>query len=193
MGRYQFLVVDSHLSDLERELTQFGHVLSAQTPPKARTEYYACILDYARSAFMKAVFGSLLCLVCTLAFAEQYGAPIQGKNPVSLQTAIGQLDKAPVANVLVESKVDKVCTVKGCWMGLTSKSGDVRVTFKDYGFFVPPKLVGKTVLVEGTLEKVTMSLEETKHYVKDAGGDPSKVTEPRVEYRIVATGIEVKG
>jgi hypothetical protein len=48
-------------------------------------------------------------------------------------------------------------------------------------------------LVEGTLEKVVMTLEDTKHYVKDAGGDPSQVTSPRTEYRIVASGVEVKG
>jgi hypothetical protein len=141
---------------------------------------------------MKAVLGALLCLVCPFAIAEHYGSPIAGRDSISLQTAIEQLDQKPVVNVLVESKVDKVCTVKGCWLGLTNSAGDVRVTFKDYAFFVPPSLIGRTVLVEGTLEKVTMSLEETKHYVKDAGGDPSKVTQPRIEYRIVATGIEVK-
>jgi hypothetical protein len=141
---------------------------------------------------MRALLGVLLGLACTVAAAEHYGAPIATGRPISLPEAIKQLDQKPVANVLVESKVEKVCTVKGCWMGLTNAAGDVRVTFKDYAFFVPPSLIGKTVLVEGTLEKVTMSLEDTKHYVKDAGGDPSKVTQPRVEYRIVAKGVEVK-
>jgi hypothetical protein len=77
-------------------------------------------------------------------------------------------------------------------MALTGAGEDVRVTFKDYGFFVPSSIIGKTVLVEGTLEKVVMSLEDTKHYVKDAGGDPSTVTQPRTEYRIVATGVQAK-
>lgn len=140
---------------------------------------------------MKALFGLLLCFVCTLAAAaEQYGKPITARNAVSLQAAIKQLETGPAANVVVESKVGKICKEEGCWLGLTSASGDVRVTFKD--FFVPPRLLGKTVLVEGTLEKVSMSLEETRHYVKDAGGDPSRVTEPGVEYRIAATGVEVK-
>lgn len=135
----------------------------------------------------------VLCTVATLAGAEQYGAPIKGKSPVSLQAAIEQLASKPKADVLIESKVDAVCVVKGCWMALTDSGGDVRVTFKDYGFFVPGSIIGKTVLVEGTLEKVVMSLEDTKHYVKDAGGDPSTVTQPRTEYRIVASGVQVKG
>src|SRR5262245_19967035 len=142
---------------------------------------------------MRTSLGLALFLLTTLAAAaEHYGAPIAQTTPVSLKTAIAQLDRGPVANVVIESKVDQVCTVKGCWMGLTNAAGGVRVTFKDYAFFVPASLIGKTVLVEGTLEKVTMSLEDTKHYVKDAGGDPSKVTEPRVEYRIVAKGVEVR-
>ena len=141
---------------------------------------------------MKYVLAALLCCWTAIAAAEQYGAPISAKNPLSLQAALKKLDTVPSANVLIESKVDKVCVVKGCWMALTNARDDVRVTFKDYGFFVPASIIGKTVLVEGTLEKVVMSLEDTKHYVKDAGGDPSTVTQPRTEYRIVASGVSVK-
>ena len=142
---------------------------------------------------MKVILAFLLATVSTLAAAEHYGAPVKAAKPVSLEAAIKQLANANSANVLVESKVEKICVVKGCWMGLVNNTGDVRVTFKDYAFFVPPSLIGKTVVVEGKLEKVTMTLEETKHYVKDAGGDPSTVTSPRVEYRIVASGVEVRG
>jgi len=141
---------------------------------------------------MKYVVTTLLCCWATIASAEHYGAPIKAKNPLTLQAALKQLDAAPSADVLIESQVDKVCVVKGCWMALTNNKDDVRVTFKDYGFFVPASIIGKTVIVEGKLEKVVMSLEDTKHYVKDAGGDPSTVTKPRTEYRIVASGVEVK-
>jgi hypothetical protein len=133
-----------------------------------------------------------LVLLPTIVFAEQYGAPIAGKNALSLPAAIALLRTKASSPVLIESKVDKICVVKGCWLGLVDAKNDVRVTFKDYAFFVPASLIGKTVIVEGVLEKVTMTLEETKHYVKDAGGDPATVTQPRVEYRIVASGVEVK-
>jgi Domain of unknown function (DUF4920) len=141
---------------------------------------------------MKYVVAMFLCCWAAIASAEHYGAQIKAKNPLSLQAALRQLDSMPSADVLIESKVDKVCEVKGCWMALTNAKDDVRVTFKDYGFFVPSSIIGKTVLVQGKLEKVVMSLEDTKHYIKDAGGDPSKVTTPRTEYRIVASGVEVK-
>ena len=141
---------------------------------------------------MKYVVTMVLCCWATVVSAEHYGAQIQAKNPLTLQAALKKLDSTPTADVLIESKVDKVCVVKGCWMALTNEKQDVRVTFKDYGFFVPSSIIGKTVLVEGKLEKVVMSLEDTKHYVKDAGGDPTTVTQPRTEYRIVASGVEVK-
>jgi hypothetical protein len=63
-------------------------------------------------------------LVESLEIARHYGGPITGRDPVSLQTAIEQLDRKPVANVLVESKVDKVCTVKG-WFARTSRISQV--------------------------------------------------------------------
>jgi hypothetical protein len=138
------------------------------------------------------VAGMLLGSLASIASTENYGAAITKNKPLSLETAIGQLENKAKAEVLVESKVAAVCVVKGCWMALTTPQNEVRVTFKDYGFFVPSSIIGKTVLVEGTLEKVMMSLEDTKHYVKDAGGDPSTVTQPRTEYRIVANGVAVK-
>lgn len=141
---------------------------------------------------MKIVLGFALGLVTTLACAEQYGAPLTRRDPLTLEAAVKQLDGKSAATVLVESKVDKVCEAKGCWLGLKSDSGELHVTFKDYAFFVPQSLIGKTVLVEGRLEKATMTLEETRHYVKDAGGDPAKVTQPRVHYQLVASGVEVK-
>ena len=53
-------------------------------------------------------------------------------------------------------------------MNLESDSGDVRVTFKDYGFFVPMSLVGKKVFVRGSFKKHMMSVEEAKHFAEDA-------------------------
>jgi hypothetical protein len=142
---------------------------------------------------MKLIVGLACVLFSGVVMAEHYGAPLDSRTAVSVDSAIQQLAGKRSAAVVVQSKVAKVCQAKGCWLGLSNASGEVRVTFKDYGFFVPPSLIGKTVLVEGVLEKVTLSLAETRHYVRDAGGDPAKVTQPRVEYRIVASGVEVKG
>jgi hypothetical protein len=46
--------------------------------------------------------------------------------------------------------------------------------------------------VEGTLEKIELSLADSKHLIEDAGGDPEMVTEPILEYQFVASGVTVK-
>ena len=40
--------------------------------------------------------------------------------------------------VTVEGTVNRVCQMKGCWMELVPSGADrgIRVTFKDYAFFV---------------------------------------------------------
>lgn len=141
---------------------------------------------------MKITLGVLLSLISSLACAEQYGATITMKHPVSLEAAVKQLGVQASAEVLLESKVDKVCKERGCWIGLTSASGDIHVTFENEAFFVPLTLMGKTVLAQGKLTRVAMTLEQTRQYVKGSGGDPAKVREPGVRYELVASGIEVK-
>jgi hypothetical protein len=120
---------------------------------------------------MRIAIGVLLLVAGALAQAENYGAPITMKDPITLEAAVAQLDAASTADVLIESKVDKVCKMEGCWLGLKSASSELHVTFKDHSFFVPQTLIGKTVLVQGRL---------------------SKVTQPSVRYELVASGVEVR-
>jgi hypothetical protein len=120
-------------------------------------------------------------------FAEEYGGKITAKDRITLAKA---LESKSGKNLLVQAKVGKVCQKKGCWMTLESKNGDIRVTFKDYSFFVPMSLIGKNVLVQSDLIEKKMTLEETRHYILDEDGDPSNITEARTEYRIVASGIK---
>ncbi|MBD64980.1 MAG: hypothetical protein CME62_07215 [Halobacteriovoraceae bacterium] len=119
---------------------------------------------------------------------QTYGDKITLKNPVSLAAAIeANSDK----EMLIRSKVTKVCKMKGCWMMLEDKNKEYRVTFSDYGTTVPMTLIGKEILVQGKIKQKKLTLKQTKHYVEDEGGDPSKITEPRTEYRVVASGVKV--
>ncbi|MGH1471387.1 MAG: DUF4920 domain-containing protein [Cellvibrionaceae bacterium] len=135
-------------------------------------------------------------LTSTAHSAETFGDPISisHSQSMSIEKAIQfyehdvSKDKKPA---LITAQVISICETKGCWMGLETEAEDIRVTFKNYGFFVPPTLVGKTVDIQGTIKKVTLSLKDTKHYVKDAGGDPETVTEPKIEYQIIATGVQI--
>ena len=120
---------------------------------------------------------------------ENFGKPFSLKSkPMTLAQAMKAPSKSPV---LLKAKVGKVCKKKGCWMSLENKTGEVRVTFENYGFFVPISLIGKNVLIEGVLNSHKMTLKETKHFVEDEGGDPKAITQARTEYRVVATSVKL--
>ena len=45
----------------------------------------------------------------------------------------------------------------------------MRVTFKDYGFFVPKKSAGYIAIVQGEVRKEWVDVETLRHYAEDAG------------------------
>lgn len=124
--------------------------------------------------------------------ADQYGAAISDGAITSIEEAIAATEAGRTDTMRIEAEVTSVCQAKGCWLGFTHEAGDIRVTFKDYGFFVPFSIRGKIARVEGTMEKIELSLADSKHLVEDAGGDPATVTEPIVEYQFIAAGVAIQ-
>lgn len=98
--------------------------------------------------------------------------------------------------VQLRGKVSSVCQVKGCWMVLDLANGqETRVTFKDYGFFVPTDLVGKEVVVNGMARVDLISEEDLKHYARDAGKTEEEIRNiqgSRKSYSLVAEGVIVE-
>lgn len=96
-------------------------------------------------------------------------------------------------NLTVEGQIARVCQEKGCWMELTEKEGDpgMRITFKDYAFFVPTDSQGKKVKAEGKLELKVMPKEQVEHLVGE--GSKLKVNPDGTANTVslVASGVEV--
>lgn len=146
------------------------------------------------------LFISLFALASMGAFAQNsvsyYGKKIteNGAIPATqLTTKMGNKDQMPVK---VEGTVESVCKVKGCWMKVKTGEGQtMRVMFKDYAFFVPKDIVGKTVVVDGLAETSTTSVDELRHYAEDAGKSKeeiAKITEPEKALTFMADGVIVK-
>ena len=115
------------------------------------------------------------------------------KFDASKATAVSSL--ATAGGALVKATVAEVCPKKGCWMSVNgTKPGEkVRVTFKDYGFFVPTQLVGKEVALQGNYVKHVESVEEQKHLLKDANRPQAEidaVTKPKETLRFIAIGVK---
>jgi hypothetical protein len=99
------------------------------------------------------------------------------------------------ADVKVIAKVVDVCPKKGCWMALEMPDNSkVFVKMKDYGFFVPMAMIGKTIVIDGEARNITTSVDELKHYAEDAKKSKEEIaaiTAPKQEIRLTAKGILV--
>lgn len=95
----------------------------------------------------------------------------------------------------LKGKVLEVCPKKGCWMNVQlADQTEVFVKMKDYGFFVPADIEGKTVLMEGEAYKELTSVEEQRHYAEDAKKSQAEIesiTEPKEKFRFTANNILV--
>jgi hypothetical protein len=99
-------------------------------------------------------------------------------------------------NIKLEATVDAVCQKKGCWMELKNNDGtSLRVTFKDYAFFMPKDGAGLTAIVDGIAKVEVTSIADLQEYAKDDGQskeDIAKITEPKKELVFEAKGVILK-
>jgi uncharacterized protein DUF4920 len=92
--------------------------------------------------------------------------------------------------------INEVCSKKGCWMMLDLGDGkDMRVTFLDYGFFMPKDAAGKIAIVKGVAIMDTTDVATLKHYLEDANATQEEIdaiTEPEFNFAFEATGVIIK-
>lgn len=72
---------------------------------------------------------------------------------------------------------------------------EMRVTFKDYAFFVPKDSDGKEATFKGTATFDTTSVADLQHYASDEGlaqEEIDKITEPEIALVFEATGVVIK-
>ena len=152
---------------------------------------------------MKQLFFSLILFLSLSAFAQPKAAN-KGVEYGAGATAIGALEVNLLEEKLVTAEkftgkvkgtVSKVCEKKGCWMTLAQTDGEgIMIRFKDYKFFMPMDIVGKDVVLQGTAQRTTTSVEELKHYAEDAGKSKEeieKITTPKTAIEFIATGVLV--
>lgn len=133
------------------------------------------------------------------AFAQSdsyFGEKINDKGAVTATELPKKMGSKEKMTAKVTGTVESVCQAKGCWMKVKTTDGQtMRVSFKDYGFFVPKDIAGKTVVIDGEAKMKTTSVAELQHYAEDAGkskDEIAKITEPKRELTFVADGVIVK-
>lgn len=143
---------------------------------------------------------NILFLLAFITAGTAFGQTIYGEKT----TAGGAIPASSIAEkmkghdsleIKIIGKAIDVCQQKGCWLQVDIGEGKtMRVRFKDYGFFVPKDISGKTVVLDGYARNSTTSVAQLRHYAQDAGkskAEIEKITEPEVNLNYEARSVIV--
>lgn len=116
---------------------------------------------------------------------KAFGDSVQSTSaPLQLGEAMNTPNPQKV--VRVQAKVVEVCQKKGCWMTLTDGSKTMRITFKDYGFFMPKDIAGKTIIAEGIVAEDVLAEKDARHYAEDAGKSKEEIAKIKGDQKTVS-------
>jgi len=128
-----------------------------------------------------------------------FGNSISAEGAISKEDMFAKykdLKEGDTVEVKFASKIKEVCQKKGCWMQLElSEDNTAFVKFKDYGFFVPLNSANSEVIVNGKAFVSVESVEELRHYAKDAGESQAtidSIVNPETTYSFMADGVLLK-
>ncbi len=122
---------------------------------------------------------------------EVFGAPMESTLPgASLASVLPEATTASPTPVRVTTRVAKICQKKGCFFVAQDGAAQARVSFLDYGFFLPTDSAGKTVTLVGELQVQELTAAQTRHFAEDLG-EPNPQAAARREYHIVASSVLV--
>lgn len=144
--------------------------------------------------------GALLSLVALTALAGgdevvRRGAAIAAKSRVvPLEKVLASPGDYARSPVVVEGVISQACSNKGCWIELASTAGKpgMRVTFKNYGFFVPLDSKGMLARAEGVTKVKTLSKKEADHLAGEGASLKRNADGTANEISFVASGIELR-
>ncbi len=143
---------------------------------------------------MKAFF--LLAIVSFSAQAKDYGQGITSKDaPKTLTEAVKEIDSLQGKEIVIKSKITKVCQEMGCWMTLKEGPTLVRVEFGDHAFTIPKDSAQMNAVTQGKLFWKELSAAEARHYAKDEGRPKSEVAMIKKPVKTLwfdATGVRIE-
>ena len=126
----------------------------------------------------------------------KHGEDITEEGALTVAEFLAQFEGKDSLETKLMATITEVCAKKGCWMTLDlGNDMEMRVTFKDYGFFMPKDAAGRLAYIQGVARIDTTSVEELKHYLQDAEATQEEidaVTEPEINYSFEAVGVIIK-
>lgn len=123
--------------------------------------------------------------------SETFGSPLDESVPgVSLRQLVEDSDSYLGKPVKVAVRVAQVCQKKGCFFVAQEGDTSMRVSFKDYGFFVPTDISGRRVVMVGELVARELTAEQAEHFAEDLG-ESYKAARPGKVWELVATSVRI--
>ncbi len=130
---------------------------------------------------------------------QSFGDSITAEGVISKEDLLAKFEtmkEGDTLDVKFRSEIKDVCQKKGCWMNLAlNEEQKTFVRFKDYGFFMPMNAAGSVAIVGGKAFISVESVDELKHYAKDAGKSQAaidSITEPQISYSFLSNGVLIK-
>ena len=143
---------------------------------------------------MKYLFSILAFVIASSAYGQSaFGVRPTADGAIPANALAAKMKGVDSLTVKVTGTVTNVCQRKGCWLQMDIGEGKtMRVRFKDYAFFVPKNISGKTVVLDGYAYNSTTSVAQLRHYAHDAGlskAEINRITEPQVDVVYEARGV----
>ncbi|OFY87038.1 MAG: DUF4920 domain-containing protein [Bacteroidetes bacterium RIFCSPLOWO2_12_FULL_35_15] len=124
---------------------------------------------------------------------QYFGDTITQDGAIAADQLAAQMQGKDSLKVKLTATIADVCQKKGCWMNLNlGNDQTMKVSFKDYAFFVPKDAAGKNTVIEGVAFTDTTSIADLKHYAEDAGKSKEeieKITQPEINIGFEAHGV----
>lgn len=125
-----------------------------------------------------------------------FGEEFEITETISASQVAGLMNDSSDNEFIVEGTIEECCQKKGCWMKVDMGDGEsMRVSFKDYGFFVPLDAAGSTMTMKGVAMYDTIDVDFLKHLAEDANATQEEIdaiTEPELALTFEATGVHIK-
>ncbi|MGB0916673.1 MAG: DUF4920 domain-containing protein [Flavobacteriales bacterium] len=129
----------------------------------------------------------------TATSAGWYGEEFEMTEAISASDIAGLMSDSSSNEFVIKGEIEECCQKKGCWMKVATADGEsMRVSFKDYGFFVPLDAAGSTMTMKGIAVYDTISVDFLKHLAEDANATQEEIdaiTEPELAITFEATGV----
>lgn len=130
---------------------------------------------------------------------KTFGDSISAEGVMSKEDLLAKyktLKEGDTIEVKFRSEIKDVCQKKGCWMNMSlNDETKAFIRFKDYGFFMPLNAAGSEAIVSGKAFVSVETVDELKHYAKDAGKSQAaidSITEPKFSYSFMSNGVLIR-